>query len=132
MRRIAPRRMGAGDDRGAIAVLVAVLLAGGVLLGMGALVVDVGLISSEREQLQSGADAAALAVAEACAINDADCADPAQLATRYADENAKDGGSDAAAPGCRSDCGTDRPSPCPSLPDPIEAAGVAEVRASTR
>jgi Flp pilus assembly protein TadG len=32
------------DDQGAVAVLVAVLVAGGVLLGIGALVIDVGEI----------------------------------------------------------------------------------------
>jgi uncharacterized membrane protein len=45
------------SEHGAVAALVAVLLAAGVLFGSGALVIDVGLLYSEREQLQSGADA---------------------------------------------------------------------------
>src|SRR6266704_3179830 len=51
------------DDRGAVGVLVAILMGGGVLLGMGAVVVDVGQLYSERAQLQNGADAGARAVA---------------------------------------------------------------------
>lgn len=54
------------DDAGAVAVIVA-LLVGSVLLGVGALVVDVGGLQGERRQLQNGADAAALAVAQSCA-----------------------------------------------------------------
>jgi hypothetical protein len=120
------------DDRGAIAVLVAVLLSGGVLLGMGALVVDVGLITGEREQLQSGADAAAYAIAQDCATDDPSCADAGQLALRYAGANARDGVSDADATVCRQDCAAARPAPCPSFPYGLAAAGVAEVRTSTR
>ena len=52
------------DERGAVGVLVAVLLAGGVLLGLGAMVIDVGQLYQERAQLQNGADAAAVAVAK--------------------------------------------------------------------
>ena len=75
------------DDRGVIAVLVALLIGGGVLTGMGALVIDVGQLYSERAQLQSGADAAALAVAKSCASGT--CAPG--LAVQYADANARDG-----------------------------------------
>ena len=75
------------DERGAIAVLIAVLIGGGVLTGMGALVIDVGQLYGERAQLQDGADAAALAVAKSCASGA--CA-PA-IATAYANANAKDG-----------------------------------------
>jgi hypothetical protein len=55
------------DDRGAVGVLVAVLITGGVLLGIGALVIDVGQIYQSRAELQNGADAGALAVAKSCA-----------------------------------------------------------------
>jgi hypothetical protein len=55
------------DDRGAVGVLVAILISTGVLLGFGAMVVDVGQIYAERAQLQNGADAGALAVAKSCA-----------------------------------------------------------------
>jgi hypothetical protein len=81
-------------DRGAVATIVAVLLAGGVLLGMGALTIDVGRLYAEREELQSGADAAALAVAKLCADSPADCAGSATgTAEGYADDNARDGAS---------------------------------------
>lgn len=53
-----------GED-GAVAVLVALLAV--VLFGFGALVVDVGALYFERRQLQVGADAASLAIAQACA-----------------------------------------------------------------
>ena len=80
------------DDRGAIATLVAVLLAAGVLLGMGALVIDVGQLYAERAQLQNGADAAALAVAQGCAKGVSTCdASTAGTAGTYADGNANDG-----------------------------------------
>jgi hypothetical protein len=56
------------DERGAIAVIVAILIGGGVLTGMGALVIDVGQLYQERADLQDGADAAASAVAKSCAL----------------------------------------------------------------
>lgn len=59
-------RLLGSDDRGAVGVLVAILIGGGVLLGMGAMVVDVGQLYAERAQLQNGADAGALAVAKSC------------------------------------------------------------------
>ncbi|HEY7429746.1 MAG TPA: Tad domain-containing protein [Streptosporangiaceae bacterium] len=65
--RLVHRRLGRGE-RGAIGVLVAVLIGGGVLVGMGALVIDVGQLYQERAELQDGADAAALGVAKTCAI----------------------------------------------------------------
>ncbi|MFB9880783.1 pilus assembly protein TadG-related protein [Planobispora siamensis] len=97
--RIRPRRLlrglrarWRGGDEGGIAVLVCVLLAGGVLLGMGALAIDVGRLYAEREELQSGADAAAVAVAEQCARDAGRCGTaPLATARRYADVNAKDG-----------------------------------------
>jgi uncharacterized membrane protein len=45
-------------EHSAIGMTLAVLLSGGVLFGMGAIVVDVGHLYVEREELQSGADAA--------------------------------------------------------------------------
>jgi hypothetical protein len=56
------------DERGVVGVIVALLLGSGVLLGMGALVIDVGQIYQERAELQNGADAAALGVAKSCAL----------------------------------------------------------------
>ena len=55
-------------DRGAAAVLVTVLLAGGVIMGMLALSVDVGTLMLERRQLQNGADATSLALASSNAV----------------------------------------------------------------
>ncbi|MFM2184152.1 MAG: hypothetical protein RJB61_2446, partial [Actinomycetota bacterium] len=54
------------DDRGAILPLVVISMV--LLLGMGAMVIDIGHIYAERRQLQNGADAAALAIAQSCAI----------------------------------------------------------------
>ena len=67
------RLRGNGADRGAVAVIVAVLFGGGVLLGMGAFVVDVGGMYTERAQLQNGADAGALSVASGCAQSSSGC-----------------------------------------------------------
>jgi Flp pilus assembly protein TadG len=81
------RRMaGLRDDggRGAIGVLVAILIGAGVLFGMAALVVDVGQIYQNRAELQNGADAAALAVAKSCAQGT--CAP--SIAAQYANANA--------------------------------------------
>ncbi|MCD5341622.1 Tad domain-containing protein [Arthrobacter sp. AK04] len=62
-----------------------------VLIGVGAVAVDVGQIYAERAQLQNGADAGALAVAESC--------DPGpcttSLAGPLANANSNDGLSDA-------------------------------------
>ena len=81
------------DERGGVAVTVGVLFSAGVVLGAAALVVDVGQLYVEREQLQSGADAAALAVARSCALDPANCTDPMAIAVSYANHNAKDGAS---------------------------------------
>lgn len=117
------------DDRGAVAVLVAVLIGGGVLTGMGALVIDVGQLYVERAQLQNGADAAALAVAKSCAGGP--CAPG--MATQYADANASDGvsavslvcgsgtlGICPASTGTMTDC---PPPPSPPSPPPPPPGG---------
>ena len=101
MRRLTRRRLtmrwasfrSAEGDRGA-AALVAILLSSGVIMAMAALGIDVGQLYVERRQLQSGADAAALAVAQdaARACTAGTCA-PAARAQEYADLNAADGAS---------------------------------------
>jgi hypothetical protein len=58
---------GAGRRRGSVAILVAVLLI--VILGMAALVLDGGLLLDNRRQVQSAADAAALAAATQLFVN---------------------------------------------------------------
>ena len=73
------------DDSGAVAVIVAVLMV--VLLGVAALVIDVGSMYAERRKLQTAADAAALAAVQELP------ADPAQaraVALAYAADNASE------------------------------------------
>lgn len=81
----------ANGESGAIAVIVAVLMV--VLLGFAAVSIDVSKLYSERAQLQNGADAAALLVAQRCAksIDDADCDFGAPRAREVANQNAVDG-----------------------------------------
>jgi Flp pilus assembly protein TadG len=134
----AGRRRSAVRDEGAVTVLVAILLATGVLIGMCVLTVDVGLVYAERRELQNGADAAALAVAGSCATTPAGCGtSSAALAGTYADLNARDGA--AAAPTV---CGSGAGLPsCPpatgavltrcSAAAPTGATGWVEVRTVT-
>ncbi|MET3933127.1 pilus assembly protein TadG-related protein [Arthrobacter sp. OAP107] len=82
-----------GHEDGAVAVMTALLMV--VLLGMSAIVVDIGMLYAERAQLQSGADAAALAIAQDCAT--AQCGDYVATARTLANANANDSRS-AAAP----------------------------------
>nr|WP_240948059.1 pilus assembly protein TadG-related protein [Planosporangium mesophilum] len=123
-------------DRGNVAVLVAVVLSGGVLLGAGAIAIDVGQFYAEREQLQSGADAAAMAVAQNCVRNPSACGDQAVAASAYANGNAKDGVSAVTAV-----CG--RANGLPVCPPPVgtradcmggppTAGNYAEVRTATQ
>lgn len=81
------RRTQRDRDEGAVLAWVAIMLP--VLIGLGALTIDVGALLHEKRQLQNGADAAALAVAQDCA-QDA-CGSPESTAQTYADLNAKDG-----------------------------------------
>ena len=75
-------------DEGAVLVLVALFLT--ILLGVGALVVDFGALYVEKRSLQNGADSAALAVAQGCAIGScgAKGVSPIALAEDAADGNA--------------------------------------------
>jgi hypothetical protein len=136
------RLRGAQRDRGGVAVIVAVLMAGGVLLGMAALVVDVGTLYTEREELLSGADSAAQRLALDCVRPGALCgnADLAQAVTA-ANANAKDGastvdlvcGSVAGVPGLAS-CPAAAPgdiTACIGTP-PSNGVNWIEVRTSTK
>jgi hypothetical protein len=76
-------------ERGAAGVLVAVMML--VLIGAGALAVDVGQIYAERAQLQNGADAGALAVAKACHESGCSQAEAESIAGPLADANSNDG-----------------------------------------
>lgn len=93
MRRLIERRL--RDDRGATSVIVAVLMV--PLIGCLAIALDVGALYVERGQLQNGADAAALAVAQDCA-EDGRCDDPAGVAAGFASANANDGAADVMTP----------------------------------
>jgi Flp pilus assembly protein TadG len=119
------------NQRGGVAVLVAVLAGGGVLIGMGALVVDVGQLYQERAELQSGADAAALAVAKSCASGSCNSA----LAPNYANANAKDGAatvSRVCGSGTLGACpaSTGAMTDCPALPP--SGSNYVDVHTSTK
>jgi len=58
-------RQGRNDERGSIAVVVAISMT--VVLAMAALVVDIGAIQTKRAQLQEAVDSAAIAIAQQCA-----------------------------------------------------------------
>lgn len=81
-----------GSERGGVSVLVALLLV--VLLGAAAIAVDAGAMYSERAELQNGADAAALAIAQDCA--DGTCTSTMATAQLYADRNSKDNATNVA------------------------------------
>src|SRR5690606_28876124 len=98
MQRI--RAAGAGEDAGAVAVLVMVLLAGGVLLGMAALTIDVGSLYGERRQLQNSADAGALSSAQDCAAQAAACDTGGASITGLVDSNDTSDGTTAIAGIC--------------------------------
>ncbi|QDG67825.1 hypothetical protein NIBR502772_17930 [Pseudarthrobacter sp. NIBRBAC000502772] len=80
-----------GKERGAAAVLVAISMV--VLLGFGALAVDVGAMYAEKAQLQNGADATALAIAGDCAKGLNCAAAMTDSDNRLADDNANDASS---------------------------------------
>ncbi len=76
------------DDRGAVGVLIAILIGGGVLLGIGAMAIDVGQLYQNRAELQNGADAAALGVAKSCAAGTCTQAAATSVASALASANA--------------------------------------------
>ncbi|SDE92803.1 Putative Flp pilus-assembly TadE/G-like [Blastococcus fimeti] len=86
MRRLTLRaRM--GEERGAVGVMVALLLV--PLLGFAAIAVDLTAVQAERTQLRNGTDAAVLAVATDCAWNPATCGgDPGATARSLITRNA--------------------------------------------
>lgn len=90
MRRLT--RSGRSDQQGAVIVLMSIFIV--VVVAMAALVVDVGAIVDERRQLQNGADAGALAVAQSCARGS--CAGDVTTAGGLADANSVDDSSAAA------------------------------------
>jgi Flp pilus assembly protein TadG len=91
-RLTSPFRRRLGDERGASAVLLSLLLV--PMLGFAAIAVDVGSLYAEKARLQVAADAAALAVAQDCSRGA--CGD--MLATAQSLITANDGEGTAAHP----------------------------------
>ncbi|WP_442543658.1 pilus assembly protein TadG-related protein [Arthrobacter sp. KN11-1C] len=85
-------------ERGAVAVLVALLMV--VLLGFAAIAVDEGMLYSQKAQMQNGADAAALAIAQDCAKRGTTLCVPAAggTALQLAKANSNNGMADAPTP----------------------------------
>lgn len=108
-------------DRGVILVWFSAFAL--VILGSGALVIDMGALWSERRQLQNGADAAALAVAIDCAKTA--CTQSQTTALNYARLNAAD--SEASVTLCGRGAGL---TPCAQVPPGVSAA-VGYVQALT-
>lgn len=105
-------------EKGAVGAITAVFLAT-VALAAGLLTIDVGQLYTERRQLQNGADAAALAVAQSCAVTAA--CDPSYAQT-YASGNANDNtttvsevcGTASGLPACAADSGAELTNCLPS------------------
>jgi hypothetical protein len=124
------------SEHGGVAAIVAVLMANAIIFGMGAVVIDIGRLYLEREQLQSGADAASMAVALSCAKG-ATCTQAAQLATaqKYAQINTNDLKANVQI--CVNGTGCpvwQTTAKCPALPPVPAGAGAGsyvEVRTST-
>jgi Flp pilus assembly protein TadG len=89
MRRLKKSRT--EQEGGAAAVLVAVTML--VLLGAGAMAVDVGQIYAERAQLQNAADAGAIAIAQACHATGCTQSEAEAIAQDFADGNSNDASS---------------------------------------
>ena len=113
MRTLTPARASDCDD-GAVLVMVALMMT--MLLGVGALVIDLGALYVEKRELQNGADAAALAIAQGCAGGN--CGAPNAIAKQYVDLNARDGAS-----GVAEVCGSPAPLAACSSAAPAGAAG---------
>lgn len=73
MRRLSLRHRRLRRERGAIAMIVALIAGLGVLTGVGAISVDIGSLYAQRRAVQNGADGVALALAEACAKSATSC-----------------------------------------------------------
>jgi hypothetical protein len=126
--------MGRRDDEGAVAIIAAMMSAV-LIFGIGAIVIDVGLLYAEKEQLQSGADFASWKVAQACIFDPAVCTSAGQAdnARIYAEKNAEDTRADAQVCVNNLNCpvwGTT--ATCPPQPAITGNYDTAEVRTSTR
>jgi Flp pilus assembly protein TadG len=136
MRALHRRLRSRGAERGAAAVLVAILVGSGVLFGMGAMVVDVGQLYAEKAQLQNGADAGALAVALSCSRGScAASTSQTGLAGTYATSNHRSmSGSEHIDAVCGSDAGGALPTcaaNAPGCPATPTSGYYAQVQTST-
>lgn len=86
MRRLIQPSSEADQDRGAVAIMVALCLV--IMIGLAAWVIDGSALYQERAELQNGADAAALAIARDCVLGA--CGDGYATAEPYIDGNASD------------------------------------------
>jgi hypothetical protein len=127
------------EDAGAIAVLVTILLAGGVLLGMAALTIDVGALYGERRQLQNSSDAGALSLAQDCSVRAAACSTSgASIAGLVDDNDTSDGTTNVAGVcihrngGSTGQCTGGGGGLTDCLPVPTGIENYVEVRTSTR
>lgn len=120
MRRTTSR----GRDSGAVMIVTAVLLSF-ALLTLTAIVINDGDWFSEKGQVQNGADAAALAIAQVCGSNPSDTttcssslSNPA--AVSYANQNANDGASTVSliCGNAPDSSGANRLAPCTASPNP--------------
>lgn len=75
------------DERGSVSVVVALLMV--PVMGLAAVSLDVAGLWAKRQQLQIGADAAALAIAQDC--GQGNCGSPAATAQSMAQLNVNDG-----------------------------------------
>jgi Flp pilus assembly protein TadG len=141
MRRVIFHR---GAEKGAVAIIVAILFGFGVMVGAGALTIDVGNINAERRQLQNGADAASLSAAADCAKGACPAPGNANLAT-LVNSNAADGhtkvarvdgglavcGSGPGLTACSTDPDTKNLQECPAATIPSGAKGNVRVYTQT-
>ncbi|MFG1926781.1 pilus assembly protein TadG-related protein [Cryptosporangium sp. NPDC048952] len=134
--RILARRP--SGERGAVAIIAAAVMGGGLLFGMGALVIDVGKLYDEREQLSSGADLASWALAKRCitAATRSLCGAQATLAATLASSNAKDSATNISAICGRftglSSCATQTSKLSDCLGSPPATANYLQVQTSTK
>lgn len=89
------RRVSLADEQGAMAVTIGIVFT--VVLAAMAIVLDGGALRSEGAQLQSGADAAAMAVALDCAWEKPSCSAPSGRVSTFMNENADDGAASGTA-----------------------------------
>lgn len=75
------------NETGAVAMIVAVVVSAGVLMGAAAISIDVGSLFAQRRQVQNGADAAAFALARTCVLSGACMVSTASSLSTLAGQN---------------------------------------------